>query len=300
MGSKSTSTARADPWKPTQDTLKGIIGDAADMYKGGGFEVNPYQGDWVAGRNGMTTAAQQGIQGLIPGIMGATGQATDTLTGIANGSAYDAMKRNVTGDVMSAVNGTFAGSGMTGSSLHQQNLAKGLSAGLGGLEMQAANQQMQAAGMLPGVAQSAMDPYNTLAKYGADQQMYDQSVIDANMKKDLMGQTADVSALQDFAQLISGIGGQFGTQTNTQKQSMGLGGILGMGLQGLSLFSDARLKEDVRRVGTADNGLPIYTYRYIGSPVVHMGVMAQEAQNIAPDAVHEVGGYLTVDYGAVF
>lgn len=270
------------------------------MYKAGGFEVNPYGGQWVADQNAMTKDAQTGIAGLIPGITGTNNAALSTLGGIADGSAYDAMKRNVIGDVSSAVNGTFAGSGMTGSTLHQQNLAKGLASGLGALDMQATNQQMQAAGMMPGIAASSMDPYRMLAQFGADQQGYDQSVIDAAMKKDLMGQTSGVSALQDYAQLLSGIGGQFGTQTNTQKQSMGLAGMLGMGLQGLSLFSDARLKEDVRRVGTADNGLPIYTYRYIGSPVTHMGVMAQEAAEVAPEAVHEVGGYLAVDYARVF
>jgi hypothetical protein len=297
MGSKQTSTSRADPWKPTQGGLKGIIGDAADMYASGGFQVNPYGGQWVADRNDMTTSAQSGLAGLIPGLTGANSAALGTLGGIADGSSYDAMKRNVTGDVMSAVNGTFAGSGMTGSTLHQQNLAKGLASGLGGLEMQAANQQMQAAGMMPGVANAAMDPYRMLAQFGADQQGYDQSVIDAAMKKDLMGQTAGVSALQDYAQLLSGIGGQFGTQTNTQKQNMGLGGMLGLGLQ---MFSDVRLKENVRRIGTADNGLPLYAYRYRGSPATHVGVMAQEVQDVMPEAVGEAGGYLTVDYGAIF
>lgn len=85
-----------------------------------------------------------------------------------------------------------------------------------------------------------------------------------------------------------------------------MGGIFGLGgsLLGAAgnaggfgaLFSDERLKTDVRRVGTTDEGVPVYTYRYVWGGPVHMGVMAQDV----PEAAFETEtGYLAVDYGKV-
>ena len=51
------------------------------------------------------------------------------------------------------------------------------------------------------------------------------------------------------------------------------------------LLSDARAKENIRAVGKLDNGIPIYSYRYKGSDVPQIGVMAQEAELTRPDAV---------------
>lgn len=66
---------------------------------------------------------------------------------------------------------------------------------------------------------------------------------------------------------------------NAQMGGMfGLGGTLAMGAMkyGLPLLSDRRAKTDIRRVGETDGGIPIYTYRYRGSDVTHMGVLADE------------------------
>jgi hypothetical protein len=53
-----------------------------------------------------------------------------------------------------------------------------------------------------------------------------------------------------------------------------------------TLFSDPRVKEDVWPVGKLDNGLIVYMFRYIGMPQVHIGLMADEVEKIAPHAVH--------------
>lgn len=73
----------------------------------------------------------------------------------------------------------------------------------------------------------------------------------------------------------------------------GIGGLFGtVG----TLFSDRRLKTDIRRVGTTDAGVPIFTYRYVWGGPVHMGVMAQDV----PDAaVMTPSGFLAVDYAEV-
>jgi hypothetical protein len=73
-----------------------------------------------------------------------------------------------------------------------------------------------------------------------------------------------------------------------------LGGLFGAGL---SLFSDARLKTNVVRVGATDGGQPIYSYQYIWGGPVQFGVMSHESPREAV-SVHE-SGFDMVDYGKV-
>lgn len=81
----------------------------------------------------------------------------------------------------------------------------------------------------------------------------------------------------------------------------GLGGLtLGQGIMGGALLaSDRRVKEDIKRIGKTDDGLPIYTFRYKGDSTVHMGVMAQDVEKKNPDAVKEIDGVKAVNYGAL-
>lgn len=73
-----------------------------------------------------------------------------------------------------------------------------------------------------------------------------------------------------------------------------LGGLFGAGL---SLFSDARLKTNVVRIGATDAGQPIYSYQYIWGGPTHIGVMAQESPQDAV-SMHE-SGFMMVDYSRV-
>ena len=88
-------------------------------------------------------------------------------------------------------------------------------------------------------------------------------------------------------------------QADLQSSQAKMGGLFGLAGAGLSLFSDARLKSDIKRVGSLDSGLGVYTYRFGDGPV-QMGVMAQEVAEVIPDAVHmHSSGYLMVEYGKV-
>lgn len=76
---------------------------------------------------------------------------------------------------------------------------------------------------------------------------------------------------------------------------------LGLGAAGIAahagLFSDRRLKVGIQPFGQLPSGLKTYTYHYVWGGPLQVGVMAQEAAEIFPDAVleHE-SGYLMVDY----
>lgn len=106
------------------------------------------------------------------------------------------------------------------------------------------------------------------------------------------------AAQSSYQSSLGAANAQNAAASNTMSGILGLGG-LGVAAYSAGLFSDRRLKRNIKRVGTADNGLGIYTYQYVWGGPTQMGVMADEAERIAPHAVGNVGGYQTVDYGAL-
>ena len=66
---------------------------------------------------------------------------------------------------------------------------------------------------------------------------------------------------------------------------------------GLMMFSDVRLKENIRPVGKLDNGLTVYCFNFAGSKVSQLGLLAQEVAEVKPEAVfRDENGYLMVCY----
>jgi hypothetical protein len=71
------------------------------------------------------------------------------------------------------------------------------------------------------------------------------------------------------------------------------GGILG----GVAAFSDPRLKDNVEKVGNDEKtGLNLYEFNYKWDERRFVGVMADEVQELYPEAVGEEQGFLTVNY----
>jgi hypothetical protein len=66
------------------------------------------------------------------------------------------------------------------------------------------------------------------------------------------------------------------------------------------MFSDARLKTDIRKIGEVAAGISLYRYRWVGSTIESEGVLAQEVQKVRPDLVRKhASGYLQVNYGGL-
>ena len=66
-----------------------------------------------------------------------------------------------------------------------------------------------------------------------------------------------------------------------------------------NMFSDRRLKKNIKQISTRPDGLNVYEFDYIWGGGRQIGLMAQEVQAIYPSAVSESDGYLMVDYGKV-
>jgi hypothetical protein len=86
---------------------------------------------------------------------------------------------------------------------------------------------------------------------------------------------------------------QFNAQQR-QQQNNGFWG--GLGTLGGMIFSDQRVKDEIRQVGTLHNGLPVYAYRYKWGGPTQLGVMAQDVEQVNPEAVIEVEGIKMVNY----
>lgn len=91
--------------------------------------------------------------------------------------------------------------------------------------------------------------------------------------------------------------GQYSKGTGAHTAGGGLGKAIGLGLNIASLFSDRRLKTDIRRIGELHDGLGVYRYRYLWEDEPRVGVMADEVADLRPWALGpEIQGYRTVNY----
>lgn len=87
-------------------------------------------------------------------------------------------------------------------------------------------------------------------------------------------------------------------QSNTDARIQTGRDALGTAAQvGLMLFSDVRLKENIKPVGKLDNGLTVYCFNFKGSTTPQIGLLAQDVLKIIPEAVYEdADGYLLLRY----
>jgi hypothetical protein len=101
--------------------------------------------------------------------------------------------------------------------------------------------------------------------------------------------------------LLSGLGAASGLVGGPGSALTGISSVLsGLGsgfLPFLSVLSDARVKDNVAPIGMLFDGTPVYSFNYIGDRTPRMGLIAQDVERRRPDAVHQIAGVKTVDYG---
>jgi len=98
----------------------------------------------------------------------------------------------------------------------------------------------------------------------------------------------------------------YNAQVQANSGKLGWKDILGAAatIGGAYLGSDINIKKNIKLIG-ADKGINIYQFEYLTDKYnelptgKHVGVMAQEIQNIIPDAVMQGRDYLKVDYNKV-
>ena len=169
-------------------------------------------------------------------------------------------------------------------------------------ELQARQQQ---AGLLGGLQGQQLQQLGLLGGIGAQQQMLQQRAIDAQRGE---FQRALGYGPQQIGLLSAGMGKPLVGGTTTQAQETGAGNVLGTAAQlaGMYFLSDERLKENIKPIGTSENGHKLYTWNWndkakeLGISDPTTGVIAQEVMKYMPEAVtKDANGYYMVNYGVL-
>ena len=137
------------------------------------------------------------------------------------------------------------------------------------------------AGLASGAQSAALQGAQAQLQAGGVQQQTQQAQDSALYNQFQQQQSYPFQTTQFLANIAEGTAQGQGTTTQTQPGS---------------IFSDERLKEDIRAIGKTNDGQTIYSYRYKGDNKYQIGLLAQEVEKHHPEAVGLAGGYKTVDY----
>jgi hypothetical protein len=222
----------------------------------------------------------------------------------------------MTQDITNATKGVFAGSGRdpSGAGSFSQSLGRGLTQGLAPVLQSQFNQNNQnmlnanntlynagnstvgalnantgaaltGAGTIPGLATgnstAAMNAANT--QQGLPYQ-------------NLLKQLSAAGVLGGMGGTTTSVGSATGTQTPANDPMSNIIGGLSAGAGLIGMFSDERLKDNIKPVGKLFDGQKVYSYTYKGDNVPQIGLLAQEVEKVHPEAVGERDGFRTVRY----
>jgi hypothetical protein len=295
-----------------------INNDISSMLNGGGPDRSTYAGyGWDSQNNSLQPIASQSTNPL-------------------DNSTFQNFLNTQTNDITDQIKSQFAGAGYspTGSGDFSQQLGRGIMQGVAPSFVDAqnnlTNQRMGAANALASNGLGFSGYLN-----GQDQQFTGNEAAAIQMAPNVMGQQdmganqvlnlqgmlrngplSNIGSAESVLLPLAGLGGTSQTSgTSTTNSNGGIGGILGglssifgggsggiLGgvgnfLGGLGSFSDRRLKDDIHEIGKLNDGTPVYSFKYKWNPhQTHIGLMAQDVEKYAPEAVHEVEGYKLVDY----
>lgn len=209
-----------------------------------------------------------------------------------------------------------AGREATREQLGQQNAMYGAAGGLGSSRQALANRNLQQLGeqrqATAAAGAQAQVQQNRMAAAG---QMLGAGQNLANLGLSATGQ--QISAAQSpmdlyskYASIIYGVPQASTTPNFAGTQGSSTSGY-GFGMSGAnapSIFggSDISIKENIRKIGTLENGLPLYKFEYkdqykdTWGHGQQIGVMAQDVEKVMPEAVAvHPDGYKMVNYAMV-
>lgn len=257
---------------------------------GYGLEAAKSQGDLYNSQSSIMANAANALGQLAMG-----GQNANTQALSAGGQIYNTGVSN-----MSDAARILGSLGISGNQAQQSALQNAITNSYTG-----SNIQRQAALDDVGLANLGIQDYQTGINAQQGLQQQNQAALNDAAQRYYSTQQQEYSHLGQVAQILSGIMPAYPgatTQTSPVAGQNPLGALLG-GLTGgaqllgggasgggllalLGMLSDRRLKTDIQRVGTLDNGLPVYSYRLFGGPT-QIGLMADEVEKVNPAAVAE-------------
>jgi Chaperone of endosialidase len=170
------------------------------------------------------------------------------------------------------------------------NFSQGTGANLAAIYSQLGNQQ---AGVSTGLGQGQAGLYSNLGTNLAN--------LYGNTGSQLLGSDTNLANLNYGADTSIGAANanQYLSEYNTSAAEWNtiLGGVnAAANVAGKFTQSDVRIKDNIEPVGTLYDGLKVYRFNYKGDAHPRIGLMAQEVEQVHPEAVAEIGGIKYVDY----
>ena len=146
------------------------------------------------------------------------------------------------------------------------------------------------------------EPLNTLSAVRTGAQVQGPQFVNSAQQATTAGPDLLGAAQMQYNAQMGDFNAKQAAQANLNAGLMGLGGA------GIMKYSDPRTKENIKAIGVMDNGLTLYSFEYkdefkdceFGGHGVHVGVMADEVEQVFPYAVKTLDdGYKVVDYGLI-
>jgi hypothetical protein len=145
-------------------------------------------------------------------------------------------------------------------------------------------------------------PLNTLSALRTGAQVQNPTFVNAPQQATTAGADILGASQANYNAQMGGFNAAQAAQSNLNSGLMGLGGTLGAA----AIMSDIRTKQNIVRIGTLPSGLPFYQFEYTpefkdeAGHGIHIGVMAQEVEQVMPEAViTRADGIKLVDYGVL-
>jgi len=142
------------------------------------------------------------------------------------------------------------------------------------------------------------EPLNTLSAVRTGAQVQGPQFVNSAQQATTAGPDILGAANMQYNAQMGDFNAKQAAQANLNQGLFSLGGA--------ALMSDIRAKENIKPIGVMDNGLTLYSFEYkdevkshpLAGDGIHVGVMAQEVEQVFPYAVKTLDdGYKVVDYG---
>ena len=301
----------------TQTTTQQIPGFIQDQVKQVFGEVENFRPSsnivpQVAGFVPTQTTAQNLITGLATSNpLGASKTALDNIiTGQFNVS--DPLQRVLDDTISNTVNNItsqYSSGGRLGSDAFGTAIGEGIASGVAPTLANAmeadASRKLSAVGMMPSILSSDLGLLGALSGVGREEQALNQALLDRPAQSVAASNQANQQRINN---LIAALGGApVPKSETTSKSPSNTDALTAAALAATAIFSDRRLKSDLKKIGTHSTGLNVYEWKWNAKAFVlgldkhpRKGFIAQEVQKVFPDAVVEGShGYLMIDYSKI-
>ena len=305
-GGSTTQTTTQEIPAFIQDQVKQVFGEVENFTPSSAIVPQ------VAGFTPNQTSAQTLIKDLATSspLSGSKTALDNIITGEFNVS--DPLKRVLDDTLSKTVNNVtsqYSSAGRLGSDAFGTALGEGIASGVAPTLANAmesdASRKLSAVGMMPSILSSDLGLLGALSGVGREEQALNQLLFDRPAQEVAASNQANQQRINN---LIAALGGApTPTSTTSSKSPSNLDAMTAAALAATAIFSDRRLKSDIKKIGTHSTGLNVYEWEWNAKAFVlgldkhpRKGFIAQEVQKVFPEAVVEGShGYLMIDYSKI-